>query len=161
MTINESRTFDGPLAETASVEATLLDQVHAVVAEVLAIEDETEINRFENYAISFRGRLSIAPGEAFTRLSAALEPLGFTPFLQREGGADVVLAVQGLLGTPDEETGGGLLRRLARASGRSPTGCSALLLARSPPRSTRGPFCSRRAAQPRWDRFWRRAARSL
>ncbi len=128
MTINETRTFDGPLTEMLSAEATLLDQVRVVVAQVLTIEGEDEISRYENYAIAFRGSLLIGPGDAFTQLTAALEPLGFTPFLQRERGVDVVLAVQGLLGTPEEDAGGGLLRRLARASGRSPVWLHAALL---------------------------------
>ena len=128
MTLHETYSVEQSPAPEQESTPSWLDEVRAVVAAVLTIDDELELRRFENFALTFRGRLQMEPGEAFTLLSARLEPLGFTPFLQRDGGADVVLAVQGLLADPEDEKGGGPLRRLARASGRSPAWLHGVLL---------------------------------
>lgn len=128
MTLNESITADQTPALEQDSGSSWLDEVRAVVAMVLTIDDESELRRFENFALTFHGRLQVEPGEAFQLLSTRLEPLGFTPFLQREGNADVVVAVQGLLATPEQDKGGGPLRRLARVSGRSPAWLHGILL---------------------------------
>ena len=128
MTLNETFSADQTPALEQDSGSSWLDEVRAEVAAVLTIDDESELRRFENFAITFKGRLQVEAGEAFTFLTNRLEPLGFTPFLQREGGSDVVVAVQGLLSNPEEEKGGGPLQRLARASGRSPGWFHGLLL---------------------------------
>ncbi len=121
MTLNETAPYD----EASQYDGTddvfsLIGEVRAVVSTVLVIEGESEVQRREQYAIAFRGVLQLEPDEAYQRLASLLEPLGFTPFLQRDRGQDVVLAVQGLPANLEAETGGGPLRRLLRASGRSP-----------------------------------------
>ncbi len=101
-------------------ETSQLDEVRAAVQTVLIIDEEQELYQGEHYAVVFRGTLQPEPAEAFQHLSTLLEPLGFTAILQRDRRSDVVLVVQGLPIDLDQETGGGPLRRLVRASGRSP-----------------------------------------
>lgn len=123
MTLNERTPLDSTPPQEEPQEqhqASLIDEVRMAVAAVLLIEDVAELQHREHFGLVFRGTLQIDPQEAYTQLSALLEPLGFTAFLQRSRGTDIVLVVQGLPDDVDEETGGGLLRRLMRVSGRSP-----------------------------------------
>ncbi|MBN1966540.1 MAG: site-2 protease family protein [Anaerolineae bacterium] len=123
MSLNEYLPLDDaalPEAEaTPDGDSPLFDEVRAIVSSVMLIDEAQELHQDEHYAVAFRGTLHAEPSAAYERLTQALEPRGFTAFLQRDSVSDVILTVQGLTNL-DAETGGGPLRRLIRASGRSP-----------------------------------------
>ncbi len=108
--------------------SSLLREVREAVQTVLVVDEERELQQGEHYGLAFRGSLQLEAEEAYERLTLLLEPLGFTPFLQRDRRSVVVLAIQGLPTSIDEDTGGGVLRRLVRASGRSPAWLHVALL---------------------------------
>ncbi|MFC1960741.1 site-2 protease family protein [Chloroflexota bacterium] len=139
MTLNEAIPLD-PLPEFPSVDSApadeqldLLEQLREAVSTVLVIEREEGVSYRGNFGIMFAGVLQHDPDEAYRRLEGVLTPLGFTAFLQRKGGTDVVLAMQGLLRSPessDKQANNGRLRRVLNLAGRSPLWLhGALLLA--------------------------------
>lgn len=138
MTLNEATPLD-PLPEMPPAEQVLLDdppvlltQLREAVLMVLAVDHEEERSFRGNFGVAFSGTLVHDPDEAYRQLEELLTPLGFTAFLQRQGGDDVVLAMQGLLRPPQstEEQDSGRLRRVLNMAGRSPLWLhGALLLA--------------------------------
>jgi Zn-dependent protease len=123
MTLNESLPPDPdglPVQDPLDDSFSLREEVRLAVASVMAIEDEDELQQREHFGVVFRGTLHVPPDEALPMLERLLEPLGFSAFLQRDRRSDVVLAVQGLADADEQpEAGGGPMRRLVRASGRS------------------------------------------
>ncbi len=128
MALNESSLPDqAVIADEPVAPSALLTDLREAVSTVLAIEREAELSQRDQYAITFEGTLQLESEEALARLEALLTPLGFTPFLQREQGRDLVAAVQGLLDPnaatrPDADnlSRRGCLGSLVRVSGRSP-----------------------------------------
>jgi membrane-associated protease RseP (regulator of RpoE activity) len=120
MSLNESLSFES-LPEPPDDEISILDELREAVAAVMAIDDVEELHHREHYGVAFRGTLQLEPEEVLAQLNPLLEPLGFTAFLQRDRGQDVVLAAEGLQDADTAgQSGGGLLRRLMRVAGRSP-----------------------------------------
>ncbi len=128
MTLNEQFAFEASPIYELPPPPSRIEPVRAVVQTVLAIEDEAELHQHGHYAVVFHGRLLVEAEEAHQHLLPLLQAQGFTPVLQRNGRTDIVLAIEGLPVTPEEDTGGGPLRRLARWAGRSPWWLHLLLL---------------------------------
>lgn len=102
-------------------ELRIQDEVRAVVAGVLIVDEEKEISARGVYGLEYSGSLQLDPDEAYQQLEATLTPLGFTAFLHRMHGADVVVAMQGLLEAEDDtEPASGQMRRVMHFTRRSP-----------------------------------------
>ncbi|GAB4570898.1 MAG: site-2 protease family protein [Anaerolineae bacterium] len=97
------------------------DELRATVQTVMAITDVHERTLQGMYGLTFEGRLLAEPSDALSALERQLAPLGFSVFLERHGDLDLVHVIQGIADADAEgAAGGGPLRRLIRASGRSP-----------------------------------------
>jgi len=77
----------------------LSSQLRRAVADVFAVYDLTTGYR-GGRAIRLRGRLLVEASEAYERVAARFKELGHTPLFRRDGEADVIFAVPGMLSSP-------------------------------------------------------------
>lgn len=130
MSLYESPLPDSPELQPLEAEPTLHDDVRDAVASVMNIAESHEVTQQGQFGLVFQGELVLLPEDAAQQLEDMLTPLGFSAFLQRQGGVDIVLAAQGLQDADELPDGGGPMRRLLRMSGTSPAWLhGALLLA--------------------------------
>jgi hypothetical protein len=72
------------------------DILRSIVGQVMRIDDATlgEPNKF---FVRFRGQLVVDSVEAYARVAEKFRPLGYTPLFRKDGPADSVLAVSGVI----------------------------------------------------------------
>lgn len=128
MSLYESPIPDSPVSPPVEVEPSLHGNVRDAVASVLNIMEEHEVTQQGQFGLVFQGELVLSADDAAQQLEVLLTPLGFSAFLQRQGGQDIVLAFQGLMDADEIPAGGGPMRRLLRVSGSSPAWLHAALL---------------------------------
>ncbi len=72
------------------------DALRWAAAEVLDIQDTT-LGDVDKYVMRFRGRLRMDSIEAYARVSESFRALGHTALFRKDGEADVILAVNGVI----------------------------------------------------------------
>jgi membrane-associated protease RseP (regulator of RpoE activity) len=75
------------------------DALRWAVAEVLEIRDTT-LGDADKYVVRFRGRLKMDSIQAYARVSESFRALGYTALFRKDGEADAILAVNGVINPP-------------------------------------------------------------
>lgn len=76
--------------------ATEYDPLTSIVARYLRIQDITQGDGRQAYAVRYRGQLYGDSAEAYDQLAAAVRPLGYTPLFRLENGQHAVYLVSAL-----------------------------------------------------------------
>ena len=78
------------------------DLLRSAASQFMHITDTTA-GSGQDYAVRFRGRLSLESTQAYRLAADSFRPLGYTPLFRKEGGEHVVLAVAGVPNPPPSD----------------------------------------------------------
>jgi len=81
------------------------DNITAIVARFLSIEDITHGDAKQKYLIRYRGRLRIDSAQAYDQMAALLRPLDITPLFRKEKQRDVVILIHGVFNLVHRRSG--------------------------------------------------------
>ncbi len=83
--------------DTARVDTA--DVLRSIVGQVMRVDDAT-LGEPEKFYIRFRGKLVMDAVDAYAQVAEKFRPLGYTPLFRKDGDADAVLAVKGVIAPP-------------------------------------------------------------